>query len=116
MVALAMLSSLAAPPSVLAAPGLVIAPSIGVPGATLKATANDFPEGTVHFTWDGSLKLGTAESDGQTAVLHFKIPSGAMPGKHLVRACGRAPCTASDPQEEGRVTVTAVPTPTAPPP
>jgi hypothetical protein len=121
LVLLAVALSLATAPLVLAAPTLDISPSSGVPGATLTATATEFPPGAVTFRWDngtgnGAL-LGTATANAQgTAVLQFDIPSGAAPGAHFVRACDANRCPPGDVFADASVTVLGAPTPPPTPP
>lgn len=91
-----------------------MAPSNGVPGATVKATMTGFPIGAVTVWWDNSLLLGTlAVVDTHGVTLTFQIPGGASIGDHFVRACADVACPPGSTFDDTKVTVVQ---PTAPPP
>jgi hypothetical protein len=97
-------------PTALAAARVVLSPSTGLPGATVKATASGFPIGTVELLWDGVSSLATGDTDSSGRLIrNVTIPSGAAAGAHFVRACSASCATAAD----GKVTV--LPSPTATP-
>jgi hypothetical protein len=108
--------ALVSAPAVFAAPRVVVAPSNGVPGATVKATVTGFPIGAVAVWWDNSILLGTvAVVDTHGVTLTFQIPGSASIGDHFVRACADVACPPGATFDDTKVTVVQ-PTPAPPTP
>jgi hypothetical protein len=107
------------PGLVSAAASLMLDPTTGYRGATVKALASGFPaDCEISILWDGA-EIKRASSGAEEFVIEFRVPSDATAGPHTVSMeaidSPEAGCTSARDDATFRVVLSATPTPSPTP-
>ena len=63
-----------------------VSPERGPAGTTVTVSSNNFPDGPVDITWDGTQRLGTTTATSRAFSHSVTTPADARPGVHYITA------------------------------